>query len=187
MANVPCLRAGVCLASGLFALLATAPTVQGDEPRVASAAIGAVFQDPAGAAAANEHPYLPHAPGRRFVGLSAGMLSCEVCHNVRSEGLPIPGVGGQVAGSWVLANEVGTWGLLDKHYQGQRLVSVIKEPVATLPRLEAEALNGTDKIELFVYGNAALKQAVLVARLDNLGKGASGAAVQNLGIMLGLK
>jgi N-acetyl-gamma-glutamyl-phosphate reductase len=76
---------------------------------------------------------------------------------------------------------------LDKYYQGQKLVSVIKEPVATLPRLEAEALNGTDKIELFVYGNAALNQAVLVARLDNLGKGASGAAVQNLGIMLGLE
>jgi len=75
---------------------------------------------------------------------------------------------------------------LDKHYQGQKLVSVIKEPVATLPRLEAEALNGTDKIELFVYGNADLRQAVLVARLDNLGKGASGAAVQNLGLMLGL-
>ncbi|HWV81767.1 MAG TPA: N-acetyl-gamma-glutamyl-phosphate reductase, partial [Hyphomicrobiaceae bacterium] len=41
-------------------------------------------------------------------------------------------------------------------------------------------------IELFVYGNADLRQAVLVARLDNLGKGASGAAVQNLGLMLGL-
>jgi N-acetyl-gamma-glutamyl-phosphate reductase len=60
------------------------------------------------------------------------------------------------------------------------------EPIASLPRLEAEALNGTDKIELFVYGNAALNQAVLVARLDNLGKGASGAAVQCLGLMLGL-
>ena len=75
---------------------------------------------------------------------------------------------------------------LDKYYQDQKLVSVIKEPTATLPRLEAETLNGTDKIELFVYGNAALKQAVLVARLDNLGKGASGAAVQNLGVMLGM-
>jgi N-acetyl-gamma-glutamyl-phosphate reductase len=74
---------------------------------------------------------------------------------------------------------------LEKYYQGQKLVTVIKEPVATLPRLEAEALNGTDKIELFVYGNAALNQAVLIARLDNLGKGASGAAVQNLGLMVG--
>jgi len=37
-----------------------------------------------------------------------------------------------------------------------------------------------------VFGNAARRQAVLVARLDNLGKGASGAAVQNIGLMLGL-
>lgn len=76
---------------------------------------------------------------------------------------------------------------LDKYYRGQKLVTVMQEPVAALPRLEAEALNGTDKIELFVYGSSALKQAVLVARLDNLGKGASGAAVQSLGLMLGLK
>ena len=48
------------------------------------------------------------------------------------------------------------------------------------------ALNGTNKMELSVYGNDSLGQAVLVARLDNLGKGASGAAVQNLRLMLGL-
>ncbi len=76
---------------------------------------------------------------------------------------------------------------LDAHYRGQSHVRVVHEPVATLPRLEAEALNGTNNIELFVYGSAKLHQAVLVARLDNLGKGASGAAVQNLGLMLGLK
>jgi N-acetyl-gamma-glutamyl-phosphate reductase len=53
-------------------------------------------------------------------------------------------------------------------------------------RLEPEALNDTDAMELRVYGNEARRQAVLVARLDNLGKGASGAAVQNLKLMLGL-
>ncbi len=41
-------------------------------------------------------------------------------------------------------------------------------------------------MELSVYGNDSLGQAVLVARFDNLGKGASGAAVQNLKLMLGL-
>ena len=41
-------------------------------------------------------------------------------------------------------------------------------------------------MELRVYGNDETRQAVLVARLDNLGKGASGAAVQNLKLMLGL-
>ncbi len=53
-------------------------------------------------------------------------------------------------------------------------------------KIEAEALNETNKLELFVFGNAAREQAVLVARLDNLGKGASGAAVQNIKLMLGL-
>ena len=55
-----------------------------------------------------------------------------------------------------------------------------------LEKLEPEALNGTDRMELRVYANEGLRQAVLVARLDNLGKGASGAAVQNIGLMLGL-
>ena len=53
-------------------------------------------------------------------------------------------------------------------------------------KLEPEALNGTDRMELRVFANGARGHAVLVARLDNLGKGASGAAVQNIRLMLGL-
>ena len=53
-------------------------------------------------------------------------------------------------------------------------------------RIEPEALNDTDRLELRVFGSDEQRQAVLVARLDNLGKGASGAAVQNIGLMLGL-
>jgi N-acetyl-gamma-glutamyl-phosphate reductase len=53
-------------------------------------------------------------------------------------------------------------------------------------RLDALALNESNKMELRVFGNADHGHAVLVARLDNLGKGASGAAVQNLCLMLGL-
>jgi N-acetyl-gamma-glutamyl-phosphate reductase len=52
-------------------------------------------------------------------------------------------------------------------------------------RLDAEALNDTDLLELRVQ--ARHDRAVLVARLDNLGKGASGAAVQNIALMLGLR
>ena len=52
--------------------------------------------------------------------------------------------------------------------------------------LEPEKLNGSNGLELFVFDNDARGTACLVARLDNLGKGASGAAVQNLNIMLGL-
>ena len=52
-------------------------------------------------------------------------------------------------------------------------------------RLEPQALNGTDAMELWVLGDEGNRQAVLMARLDNLGKGASGAAVQNLELMVG--
>ena len=52
--------------------------------------------------------------------------------------------------------------------------------------LDPEALNNTNRMRLFVFGNADGTQARLVALLDNLGKGASGAAVQNLNLMLGL-
>jgi N-acetyl-gamma-glutamyl-phosphate reductase len=53
-------------------------------------------------------------------------------------------------------------------------------------RLEPEALNETDQLELRVFAHEAHRHALLVARLDNLGKGASGAAVQNIKLMLGL-
>ncbi len=53
-------------------------------------------------------------------------------------------------------------------------------------RIEPEALNDSNDLELHVFANEAQRQAVLVAKLDNLGKGASGAAVQNLELMLGL-
>ena len=52
--------------------------------------------------------------------------------------------------------------------------------------LEPEALNDTNRLEVFVFANDANEQALLVARLDNLGKGASGAAVQNMNLMFGL-
>ena len=57
-------------------------------------------------------------------------------------------------------------------------------PVPADGKLEPEALNDTDRLELYVFGNDKYGQAVLVARLDNLGKGASGAAVQNIRLML---
>ena len=53
-------------------------------------------------------------------------------------------------------------------------------------KLEPEALNGSNRLELYVWANEARRHAVLAARLDNLGKGASGAAAQNLSLMLDL-
>lgn len=74
--------------------------------------------------------------------------------------------------------------VLRRHYEGSEWVSV---PAPTDDgKLEPTALNDTNKMELRVYGNMDYRHAVLVARLDNLGKGASGAAVQNLRLMLGI-
>ncbi len=78
---------------------------------------------------------------------------------------------------------------LRKHFAGSSLVKVIAQddPSSKGGRLEAESLNGTDVLELRVFGSDTLGQAVLVAKLDNLGKGASGAAVQSIGLMLGVR
>jgi N-acetyl-gamma-glutamyl-phosphate reductase len=73
---------------------------------------------------------------------------------------------------------------LEARYAGCDLVRVLPSPDDG--KLEPEALNDTDRLELCVLANEAHRQAVLVARLDNLGKGASGAAVQNIALMLGL-
>jgi N-acetyl-gamma-glutamyl-phosphate reductase len=60
------------------------------------------------------------------------------------------------------------------------------EPATADGKLDATSLNDTNLLELRVYANETHRHAVLIARLDNLGKGASGAAVQNLQLMLGL-
>ena len=84
---------------------------------------------------------------------------------------------------------------LQAHYAGSNFVKVMPRGLTgatdanLLERgafLEPEKLNGSNGLELFVFDNDARGTACLVARLDNLGKGASGAAVQNLNIMLGL-
>jgi N-acetyl-gamma-glutamyl-phosphate reductase len=74
--------------------------------------------------------------------------------------------------------------VLSARYQGSDYVAVAAATAGGT--LEPEALNDTNRLELYVHANEARRQAVLVARLDNLGKGASGAAVQNLRLMLGL-
>ncbi len=77
---------------------------------------------------------------------------------------------------------------LAKRYTRSTYVSVmpLQNEATRSARIEPEALNGTNKLELYVFASDKYRQAVLVARLDNLGKGASGAAVQNMRLMLGL-
>ncbi|MFN6464278.1 MAG: N-acetyl-gamma-glutamyl-phosphate reductase [Nostoc sp. DedVER02] len=75
------------------------------------------------------------------------------------------------------------------YYQSEKFVQVAPYQDSTLLRdgtfLDAIAMNGTNIVQVFVFANDTTKEALLVARLDNLGKGASGAAIQNLNIMLG--
>lgn len=75
--------------------------------------------------------------------------------------------------------------LLAGAYAGERFVKVVPLTEGdAVKSLDAEGCNGTNRMEIYVFGTD--EQARLVARLDNLGKGASGAAVQNLNIALGL-
>lgn len=105
-----------------------------------------------------------------------------------------PGVGDYAQGMLVFIPLSDTDGEplqreLSAFYAGQRFIQVrelnhLDENSA--PYLLPEALNNSNNMELFVFTHPQQRQTMLVARLDNLGKGASGAAVQNLNIMLGL-
>jgi len=71
-------------------------------------------------------------------------------------------------------------------YRGEPLVEVasLKES-AGKKTLDAEELRNTNRLKLYVFGNDGRRQARLIALLDNLGKGAAGASVQNLNVMMG--
>ncbi len=130
-----------------------------------------------------EHKHVPEI--QLYSGLASRPLFVPSVGNFRqgmlvSVPLQLDALAGKPSGADLRA-------ALAEHYRGQRHVSVAsaEESVGQL-RLEPESLNGTNDLLIHVYANEARRQAVLVAKLDNLGKGASGAAVQNLGLMLGL-
>jgi N-acetyl-gamma-glutamyl-phosphate reductase len=78
-------------------------------------------------------------------------------------------------------------GALAEAYAGCRFVEVVElETTEAMTGIDPEGLNGTNRMRLHVFGDRGGDQVRLVALLDNLGKGASGAAVQNLNLMLGL-
>lgn len=78
---------------------------------------------------------------------------------------------------------------LEQHYAGKHFVSVAPlNPMDSLERgtfMRPDTLNNTNRLELFCFSNDAEGTMMLMARLDNLGKGASGACVQNLNLALG--
>jgi N-acetyl-gamma-glutamyl-phosphate reductase len=90
---------------------------------------------------------------------------------------------------WSLPNRLTGLALRDSlaaHYAGSSIIDVKPYTAEPPAELNPEALNNTNRLELFVFDNPKAEQAVLVARLDNLGKGAGRAAMQNIELMLGL-
>ena len=76
--------------------------------------------------------------------------------------------------------------LYQAHYQGETFIQVKEHDLEQDKFLNISNLNGTNNCEIYVYESADQSQVLVVARLDNLGKGASSAAIQNMNIMLGL-
>ena len=74
-------------------------------------------------------------------------------------------------------------GIYQDFYAGSRYVTIRPPEAPTCGFIGSNNLAGSNELQIFVCGNA--EQVMLCARLDNLGKGASGAAVQNMNIMLG--
>ncbi|PHP66873.1 N-acetyl-gamma-glutamyl-phosphate reductase [Zhengella mangrovi] len=75
---------------------------------------------------------------------------------------------------------------LAAHYEGQDIVEVVAPADGTAKaRIDAEEMRGTDRLKIYVLGTEGMGQVNVIASLDNLGKGASGAAVQNLNLMIG--
>jgi N-acetyl-gamma-glutamyl-phosphate reductase len=127
-----------------------------------------------------EHKHLPETA--RYCGLTRRPIFVPSVGHFRqgmlvSVPLHLDTLPGRPTGADLLA-------VLEARYRGCTHVRVVTPAVDG--KLEPEALNETNLLELYVHANEAQRQAVLVARLDNLGKGASGAAVQNLRLMLGL-
>jgi N-acetyl-gamma-glutamyl-phosphate reductase len=126
-----------------------------------------------------EHKHLPEIAA--FARLSAAPLFVPSVGNFRQGMLvSIPLALDLLPGA---PRAVDLEAALARHYAGATHVRVVPAPKSG--RLDPLALAGTNDLELFVFANESRRQALLVARLDNLGKGASGAAVQNLGLMLG--
>ena len=202
-----------CYATGAIALLR--PLVaRGLVPAAWPVTINAVSGYSGGGKAliaAFEDAGSPHATHDNFRFYAMGIVQkhieeIQVYSALEGRPLFIPSVGRFAQGMlvsvplqlWAIAGKPRLETLhaaLAEHYAGEHYVDVA--PLAESldiglassldPRNpEPEGLNNTNRMRLFVFGNPKHEQAVLVAQLDNLGKGASGQAVQNLNLMLGL-
>lgn len=143
--------------------------------------------------AADPAPYLPYGLTLKHKHLPEMKAYARLSHDVLFQ----PAVGAFAQGMatfvplqlWSLPGEVTAKRIheaLADRYAGEAFVKVAPfEAVDRVAGLDPRVLNGTNAMNLHVFGNESRRQAVLVAVYDNLGKGASGAAVQNLNLMLG--
>jgi N-acetyl-gamma-glutamyl-phosphate reductase len=144
-------------------------------------------------AAADPAPYLPYALTLKHKHLPEMRVYSHLSHDPLFQ----PAVGAFAQGMltvvplqlWALPGAVTAKEMHDvlfERYDGEAFVSVAPfEAVDRLDTLDPRTFNGTNRMRLHVFGNEARRQAMLVAVYDNLGKGASGAALQNLNLMLG--
>jgi N-acetyl-gamma-glutamyl-phosphate reductase len=126
-----------------------------------------------------EHKHMPEIA--RYSGLTARPIFVPSVGNFRqgmlvSLPLHLDALPGRPRGADLSA-------AFEKHYRGHKHFRIA--PESDPHRLEPESLNGTNDIEIHIFANEAHRHAIVVAKFDNLGKGASGAAVQNLMLMLG--
>jgi len=124
-----------------------------------------------------EHKHIPEL--QKYVGLTRRPIFVpSVAHTRQGMLVSVPLHLDLLTGTPSLQN---LHEVLAAYYADADLIDILPP---TLGGVQPEALNNTDRMALRVFGGRG--QAVLVAQLDNLGKGASGAAVQNLSLMLGL-
>jgi N-acetyl-gamma-glutamyl-phosphate reductase len=161
--------------------------------------------------AAFEDPQSPNATRDNFRLYAMGVVQKHIAEiqaysDLKGRPLFIPSVG-RFAQGMLVSVPLQLWAMpgkptlealqtaLAEHYAGEHFIEVmpLEESLAIgnassldARNPEPEGLNDTNRMQLAVYGNPKEEQAVLLAKLDNLGKGASGQAVQNLNLMLGL-
>jgi N-acetyl-gamma-glutamyl-phosphate reductase len=185
-----------CHATGAIALLRPL-TDAGVMPKDMAVSIGSVSGYSGGGKAMIEAYETGRAPAFEIYALGLEhkhMAEIELYSGLTTRPIFVPSVGNFRQGMLVSApfhldalpgkpKIADVRAVFQKHYRGQKFVHVM--PPSDVSRLEPESLNGTNDMEIHVFGNDTRRQAVLVGRFDNLGKGASGAAVQNLMLMLG--
>lgn len=141
------------------------------------------FNSPRQYALSQQHKHLPEmkaVSGLKFTP----MFNPMVCDYFSGMVVSVP-IQTRMLGSSVTAESIHD--MYAKHYDGAKMVEVMPLMSADEQKsffLASNTLSGQNKIQVFVFGND--EQILLCSRLDNLGKGASGAAVQCLNIMMGI-